>query len=98
MKYSFRKHMVGICLAALTDEQCMVVQTVQRLKADDTIPVFENVVSGPGLYNIYAALCLMSGKIRKADTPEAMLNQTEDPQVQDALRLFHEFFGLFAGS
>ncbi len=85
-------------VATLTDEQFMIVQTAQRLKTDQTIPVFENFVSGPGLYNIYAAQCLISGKIRRADTPEAMLKETQDPQVQEALRLFHEFFGLFAAT
>ncbi len=85
-------------VSTLTDEQGLVVQAVQRLKADDSISVFENFVSGPGLYNIYAAQCLISGTIRRVDKPEAMLNQTEDPQVREALRLFHEFFGLFAAT
>ena len=83
---------------ALSDEQRLIIQTMQRLKMDETVPVFENVVSGPGLYNIYAACCLVSGKIRRVDTPENMLKETDDPEVENSLRLFHEFFGLFAAT
>lgn len=85
-------------VAALSDEQRLIIQTMQRLKTDETVPVFENVVSGPGLYNIYAACCLVSGKIRRVDTPENMLKETEDPEIVNSLRIFHEFFGLFAAT
>ncbi|MCB9982299.1 MAG: glucokinase [Rhodospirillales bacterium] len=85
-------------VACLSDEQALVVQTVQRLKGNDTIPVYENLVSGPGLYAIYRALCLIGGVETAAHNPEEMMAHLEDAKVRTALRLFHEFLGLFAAS
>jgi glucokinase len=81
---------------ALTEEQWLVIQTLQRLNRGKTTTVFEHLVSGPGLFNIYAALCLMAGKIRRISETEQMLEHRDDPEIKNALRLFHEFMGLFA--
>lgn len=59
--------------AAITDEQARVIQTIAA--GQDTIVVFENIVSGPGLQK---------------------LRDLYDEAT--ALRLFHEFFGLFAAT
>ncbi|MCB1720161.1 MAG: glucokinase [Rhodospirillales bacterium] len=85
-------------VACLTDEQVLVIQAVQRLKNNDTIAVYENVVSGPGLYNLYRALCLIGGSSVQVQSPEEMLQRLDDLKVSTALRLFHEFLGLFAAS
>lgn len=93
-----KTHGGHIAAAALGEEHTMIIQTIQRLKTDQTLCVYENLISGPGLYNIYAAQCLIAGKIRAADTPEDILQYTDTPEVQTSLRLFHEFFGIFAAS
>jgi len=82
--------------AALRDEHELIIRTVQCLKQKDTIPVFENFVSGPGLYNIYKALCMIGGKAPIAESTGALLAEADNQDVRGALRLFHEFFGLFA--
>ena len=90
--YHVQRTYGGHMLAAgLTDEHTRIIAGVQALKTDGTIPVFENFVSGLGLVNIYQAV---GGK--KFKTPEEMFENIGDPQVSDSMRLFHEFFGLFA--
>lgn len=96
--YVQKTHGGHIPAVALTDEQALILQTVARLKGDDTVVVFENVASGPGLYNIYAALCLIAGKPCRIETPEEMLENPNDLHAAKAITLFHEFLGLFAAS
>lgn len=78
-----------------TEEQRSVINALQKMKTDHTIAVFENVVSGPGLMNIYKALCTIHDKPCELNKPEELLDQASNPQVKNALRLFHEFLGLF---
>lgn len=91
-----RTHGGHMIATAATEEQWLIMKTVRRQKGGTQVNVFEHFVSGPGLYNIYSALNLIAGKTPKADSPEEMLDHKDDACVQDALRLFHEFFGLFA--
>jgi glucokinase len=93
-----RTHGGHMLVAALTPEQWDVIQAVQALKAAKTIPVFENFVSGPGLLNIYTALCVVRGKSPEATTTEQLLGLAETVEAREALRLFHEFFGLFCAT
>ncbi len=93
-----RTHGGHMPVAALTDEHWLVVQLVQRLKDSETLPVFENFVSGPGLLNIYRAFCMMGGKEFSANTPEEVLDNSKTHEGRDAIRVFHEFFGLFAAN
>lgn len=85
-------------VAAITDEQWLVVQTLRRLRKSQTVPVFENFVSGSGLYDIYAARCLIAGKPCRLPAVEHLVENSNDPEAAAALRLFHEFFGLFAAT
>jgi glucokinase len=91
-----RTHGGHMLAAGLNDQHWQIIQTVQRLKAEETIPVFENFVSGPGLYNIYAALCFIGSKKPQAQTLEELLAHLDAAEIKNAIRLFHEFFGLAA--
>lgn len=84
-----------IAAAAVTAEQELVLQTVRRIKRRSGVVVYEDVVSGPGLINLYRALCDIDGKQPEAEKPEDLV-ETHSPQAHAALRLFHEFFALFA--
>lgn len=86
-------HMV---VSTITDEQRVVIDSVQKAKAEPTIPVFENVVSGPGLFNIYRALCRIEDCVPEFTSVEGLIEHKESEVVQETIRLFHEFFGLFA--
>jgi glucokinase len=87
-----------IATAALTDEHTRVLKAVDKIKGRDCLNVYEDVVSGPGLFNLYAALCDLSDEERKATNSEELLGLTNSHALKDALRLFHEFFALFAAT
>ncbi|MBL4804968.1 MAG: glucokinase [Alphaproteobacteria bacterium] len=82
---------------AMSEEQWIVIQAVRRNHPDKAV-VYENLVSGPGLLNIYNAICLMKGLEPVAKTPEDLLDHLEREHAQSAIRLFHEFFGHFAAT
>lgn len=84
--------------AALTEEQKFILSAVARVKDRGGWPVFEDVVSGPGLLNIYNAVCLMAGRRPELMHAQDLLECATHPDVELALRLFHEFFGLFAAT
>ena len=79
--------------AAISDEQAKVIAKLRRMQ--DKIVVYENLVSGPGLYNIYKAL---DGDTEAIRHPEGLLDNAEQEIVQNTLRLFHEFFGVFSAN
>jgi glucokinase len=60
----------------------------------------EQVLSGPGLVNLYESLCVISGGKPAARTPEqitAMGLSREDPNCEETLRIFCGILGNFAG-
>lgn len=81
--------------AAISEEQWIVIRAVRRQRPEKAV-VYENLVSGPGLLNIYNAICLINGLQPVAKTPEDLLDHLDREHVKDAIRLFHEFFGNFA--
>jgi glucokinase len=87
-----------LAAAAVTAEQELILKSIARIKSRSGITVYEDLVSGPGLYNIYRAICELDGKPAAAQSVEAMLEYIEEPQVRTAIKLFHEFFALFAAS
>lgn len=86
-------HMFGACA---TDEQYMVSKVVRRLRGGDMMFIHEDVCSGVGLPRLYQAVCLCHGrKPQWTDAAGVVAHRTDDMAAQ-ALRLFHEFLGLFA--
>lgn len=84
--------------AAITDEQSRVLKAVEKTKDRSGHVVYEDVVSGPGVFNIYRALCNLSDEQQSAQTVEELFDHLTSPAARDALRLFHEFFALFAAT
>ncbi len=85
-------------VAATTEEQIRVLRTVEKIRNDGNLPVFDSIVSGPGLFRLYTACCALGEEKQTAQTPEELLDNASGPAFRDALRLFHEFFGLFAAT
>lgn len=87
-------HMVPACITA---EQFEVMQAVQEFKMLDSSPIFEDVVSGPGLTRIYHALKgTQPGKDPYSEGKELLYRLSQgDDAAEQALRLFHQFLGLF---
>lgn len=84
--------------AALSDEQKSVLSEVDKIKPRQSIAVYEDVVSGPGLVNIYRAIRSLAGKDTEYTRAADLLADAQSEEVQTAFRLFHEFFGLFAAN
>ena len=84
--------------AAITAEQALIVQAVLRLKPRKGIVVYEDLVSGQGLLNIYNALCNIDGIKPAAKTPQDIVQAADKNPARAALRLFHEFFALCAAT
>jgi glucokinase len=82
--------------AAATDEQYLFLGLVNSMKGDGTIIVPEDVASGRGLPMLYKAVCVYGGYEPKERSVEELLENAEDQNVKQTLRLFHEFLGLFA--
>ncbi len=61
---------------------------------------YEHALSGPGLINLYQALCMLEGTAPALDSPEAVTNAAQgddDPQARKALNVFCAMLGSFAG-
>lgn len=79
-----------------TEEQTLVMRLVKQLGQHEYTVSFEDIVSGRGLPVLHRAVCLMHGLPEKHDTSQGfILENKDDVSVQETLRLFFEFFGLF---
>lgn len=90
---TFGGHMLA---TALTDEHYLFLGLVNSLKKNNTIIVPEDVASGRGVPSLYKAVCLYGGYEPLDKSVEELLEDPDDKNVKQALRLFHEFLGLFA--
>ena len=94
-----RKTMGGhIAAAAITAEQELIIQIIERVKKRKGMVVYEDLVSGFGLADIYRAFCAIDEIKPRAKSPEEILERAQEPQAAAAIKIFHEFFGLFAAS
>ena len=62
----------------------------------------ERILSGPGIMNLYVALCQINGKDRIYTTPSeitaAAVNAGADPIADETIQMFCKIFGSVAGS
>lgn len=79
-----------------TDEQHTVVWLIKRLKEDDRPVSAEDIISGPGLVFLYQAACMIHGQPVTDCQPDELLKTKDEFLSSFALRLYHEFLGLFA--
>lgn len=86
----------------VTDEQHTIIKLVRRLKSDDRPVSAEDIISGPGLALLYKAVCMIHGQsFAENDNLENILGSAAPAEQANmmaghALRLYHEFLGLFA--
>ena len=93
VQYNFGGHML---MAAVTDEQKLVIDLCQKMKGAGATVIPEDFLSGAGLTRLYDIYAHIHGYPAKALAPADLLPLiTQDPIAQGALRLFHEFLGLF---
>jgi len=83
-------------LAALDSREASIIDVLRRQYAHVSA---ETVLSGPGLVNLYDALCELAGKPATPSTPEHItrLYPGCDPQCREAVAMFCAILGTFAG-
>lgn len=88
---TFGGHMLA---AAATEEQADILARVRAATSMTVVP--ETLVSGRGLPALYRAVCARNNRASHLSSADELLAHTDDADVKDTLRLFHEFLGLFA--
>ena len=80
----------------VTTEQNTIIRIIQRLSDREHMVVYEDVASGLGLVKLYQAVCIYNGHPVLFVTPEDIVEKSDPKILDQTLRLFHEFLGLFA--
>jgi glucokinase len=84
-------------LAPMDSREAAIIDILRRQYAHVSA---ERVLSGPGLVNLYDALCELAGKPAAPLTPERITDLYPgcDPQCREAVMMFCGMLGTFAGS
>lgn len=92
-----RTHGGHMIPATLTEEQAATFCDLQKFKTDGTVSIYEDLISGPGIWNMYRLACNRAHTHAEYfDTNDLLTKGRNDPLVQNLLRTFHEMLGLFA--
>lgn len=88
----------GHILPAFTSlEQFELFSELQKLKTANTIPIYEDALSGNGILNIYKILSARHHlDCEYTDTHHLLAIGRNNPLVQQSLKFYHEILGLFA--
>lgn len=82
--------------AGLGEDSILLFRSLAALRSDGTIPIYEDVVSGPGLYNLYRVFASQNHLgVEYQDTHEMLAKGRNDPLVIQSLKVFHEWLGIF---
>ena len=86
----------NVTLPALDSREAAIIDILRRQYAHVSAEI---VLSGPGLVNLYDALCELAGKPATPATPEHITNLYPgcDPQCREAVAIFCAMLGTFAG-
>lgn len=96
-KYVQRTHGGHMLPALRTVEQIELFQELQQFKTDKTAPIYEDALSGDGILNIYKILSARHHlDCEYTDTNHLIDAGRNNPLVQQTLKYYHEFLGLFA--
>jgi glucokinase len=84
-------------LAPMDSREAAIIDILRRQYAHVSA---ERVLSGPGLANLYDALCELAGKPAAPLTPERITDLYPgcDPQCRETVMMFFAMLGTFAGS
>ncbi len=93
---TFRTHGGHMHGTGITDEQNMIIRLIYRLSSKKRMVIFEDLASGTGLMRLYQAVCIYNGLPVLCTTPEEVIELAAPHVLEQTLRLFHEFLGLFA--
>lgn len=83
--------------ATATPEQQKIFEELAVAKKDGTIPIFEDVLSGRGVFDLYRLVCHRNHlNAEYHDVSHLLLAGKDDPIVKQALEFWHEILGVFA--
>lgn len=88
-------HMLPV---TVTDDHRELFDKIQKLKQIPSVAIYEDILSGPGIFNIYK---LLAGRTHThadeyRDTNDMIDRGRNDPLAEQALRFYHEILGVFA--
>jgi glucokinase len=85
----------------LAATNALEMEVLTALSAGSPFLCWETVLSGPGLLNLYRAVCGVWGAAPEADTPEAVSSRgllADDPVCHQTLEMFCGMLGTAAGN
>lgn len=84
-------------IATVNDAQAQIIDLLRKTWDPTRIIMFEDIVTGDGLFRIYQALAELRGvRLEAVSVAELFPLKDKDPLVKDAASLFSEFMGLHA--
>ncbi|MCB1558150.1 MAG: glucokinase [Alphaproteobacteria bacterium] len=94
--YIQRSHGGHMIPATTSEEQRQIFLDLQKFKKDGTVTIYEDLISGPGLWHMYQLSCEKAHTHTEYfDTNNMLEKGRNDPLVQQGLKLFHEMLGLY---
>lgn len=94
-QYVQKTHGGHMLPAILKPEHGEIFKALQR--KDIPTPIYEDVLSGKGLFNLYKFVCHMSQlNPEYHDVSDLLISGKDDPVMRQTLRLFYEILGVFA--
>lgn len=92
-----RTHGGHMLPAAGTPEHQRIITELAAAKADNTVAIYEDVLSGAGLFALYRLVCHRNQlNPEYHDVSDIILSGREDPVVRQTLEFWHEILGVFA--
>lgn len=92
-----RTHGGHMLPATATPEQQQIFSDLGKAKKDGTIPIYEDVLSGAGLFALYRLVCHRNHlNPEYHDVSDLLLSGGGDPIVKQTLEFWHEILGVFA--
>ncbi len=95
--YIQRSHGAHMIPATLNQSQVELYQSLQKFKQDQTCPIYEDMLSGSGIWHMYQLACEAAHThVEYTDTNDMLNRGRNDPLVQQILAVFHENLGIYA--
>jgi glucokinase len=91
-----RTHGGHMLPAVIRPEHLEIFQAISEEKDDGTILIYEDVISGKGLFSLYTYICQRNQlNPEYHDASDLLIAGKDDPVVLQALNIFFELLGIF---
>jgi len=97
IRFVQRTHGGHMLPAAIDGMAQKFLNTLKDNKPDKTVPIYEDILSGRGLYALYKFICASHDrKVCFDSIDQVMMDGKTDSELQEALKIFTHFLGVFA--